>query len=81
MGLTSAGGRKGCRRCEMVGQYVSGSNHYYYGDVLFRYHHPFEKRTVERNKAFGQRADAAATVTERKSVNQRNWCDRIVGIL
>ena len=23
MGLTSAGGRKGCRRCEMVGQHVS----------------------------------------------------------
>ena len=36
---------------------------------LFRYHHPFEKRTVERNKAFG-RADAAATVTERKAVTK-----------
>ena len=54
----------------MAGQYVSDSNHYYYGDVLFRYHHPFEKRTVERNKAFGQRADAAATVTERKAVTK-----------
>ena len=54
----------------MAGQYVSGSNHYYYGDVLFRYHHPFEKRTVERNKAFGQQADAAATVTERKAVTK-----------
>lgn len=68
IGLTSAGGRKGCRRCEVVGQYAPESCHYYYGNFQYRYHYPPALRTAQSNRASGKRADTAATDTERKTI-------------
>ena len=70
MGLTSAGGRKGCRRCEVIGTYISSSNHYYYDHFLFRYHNPPSPRTARQNRIYGQEADAAATDTERRALTR-----------
>lgn len=70
MGLTSAGGRMGCRRCEVVGEYVPSSNHYYYGNFLQRYYNRTEQRTVECNVRYGHQADSASSVAERKAKAQ-----------
>ena len=38
IGLSCAGGQKGCRRCKIVGEYVLSCKHYYYGNFSFRYY-------------------------------------------
>ena len=67
MGLTSAGGRMGCRRCEVIGQYLPSSNHYYYGNIFYRYHNRSEQHTIMNNLQYGQQADQACSTTERKA--------------
>jgi hypothetical protein len=52
IGLTSAGGR----RCEVIGTYMSSSNHYYYEFFLYRYHNPPphpSPRTACQNRFYG----------------------------
>lgn len=66
IGLSSAGGRKGCRRCEVIGTYVPTSNHYYYGNFLERYRQPSLPRTTQSNRLYATAVDGAATETERK---------------
>ena len=72
IGLTSAGGRKGCRRCEVIGTYIPPSNHYYYDHFLHRYHNPPTPRTTHQNRIYGQEADAAGSETERRSLTKTN---------
>ena len=57
IGLTSAGGRKGCRRCEVVGEYVASKRHYYYGNFLTRYHHPPAERNATESLKRGKEVD------------------------
>ena len=33
IGLTASGGRKGCRRCNVTGEYLPEKHHYYYGNM------------------------------------------------
>ena len=40
IGLTSAGGVRGCRRCTVKGECVPERRHYYYGNFLARYWDP-----------------------------------------
>ena len=66
IGLSSAGGRKGCRRCNVVGTYVQAKNHYYYGNFHYRYHQRASLRTAQSNRQFAKQVDSAATESERK---------------
>ena len=68
VGLTAAGGRKGCRRCEVVGEYVASKNHYYYGNFATRHSHRSTPRSLETNRKYGKDADQAATTTQRKAL-------------
>lgn len=65
VGLSSAGGCKGCRRCTVVGTYVRESNHYYYDHFHARYH-PSPIRSVEANRLCCQAVDNASTQAEKK---------------
>jgi len=65
IGLTGAGGRKGCRRCELVGEYVPEHHHYYYGNFLHRYRFPPPLRSVEESQAHGVEVDVASSDSQR----------------
>ena len=58
VGLTAAGGRKGCRRCHVIGEYVHESKHYYYGETQLRYRLD--------NRALGKHADQASSKAHSK---------------
>ena len=57
IGLTTAGGRMGCRRCMVADEYVPEINHYYYGNFQRRYCFPALPRNPKDNRAFGYQAD------------------------
>ena len=65
IGLTSAGGKKGCRRCEVVGEYVQSKHHYYYGNFLKRYYHRTEEQTAERSLKRAMEIENAITKSSR----------------
>ena len=66
IGLTSAGGFKGCRRCHVEGEYIPLHKHYYYGSFQQHFRFPAVKRTAESNRVLGKDVDSAATEAERK---------------
>lgn len=68
IGLTAAGGRKGCRHCEVVGEYFPARRHYYYGNFLLRYRFRPELRTVQRSLECAMKVDSASSAAERKSL-------------
>lgn len=68
IGLTTAGGHKGCRRCTLSGTYISERRHYYYGNFRYRFQHPCPLRKAEMNRAYGREADAATSIAERKRI-------------
>ena len=65
IGLTSAGGLHGCRRCKVTGKYVAERRHYYFGDFNERYFAPAEGREADEHRQFGKHVDDAGTVAER----------------
>ena len=74
IGLTSAGGRKGCRRCEVVGEYVASKQHYYYGNFLTRYHHPPAERNATESLKRGKEVDNAATASQKAALCKEYAC-------
>lgn len=68
IGLTSAGGVKGCRRCTVSGEYVAERRHYYFGQFQYRFWNPCPPRTAEQDRRNGQAADCAITAAERKRI-------------
>ena len=72
IGLTSAGGLKGCRRCTVSGDYVPERRHYYYGHFQFRFWNPYPPRTAQEDRQSGREADCATTVTERKRLSKES---------
>ena len=70
IGLYSAGGRKGCRRCELIGSYVRESNHYYFDGFHARYHDPSPLRSVEVTRPRCREVDNACTQAQRKRLTR-----------
>ena len=68
IGLTTAGGFKGCRRCNVTGTYIAERRHYYYGNFRYRFRNPAEERSLEVNRTHGRNADRASSVAERKRI-------------
>ena len=68
IGLTSAGGHKGCRRCQVCGIYVTEKRHYYFGGFQRRYWTPCAPRTVLEDRKNGKAADQARSNVERKRI-------------
>ena len=69
IGLTTAGGFKGCRRCFLSGQYIPERRHYYYGQFRQRFRFPAPVRSADTNRQFGKEVDAATSsaVRQRKT--------------
>ena len=74
IGLTGAGGYRGCRRCNLGGTYVRDRRHYYHGDFWHRYRYPVELRQPTTNRQFGRSVDNATTAAEKNIKGY--WCDR-----
>eukprot|EP00731_Ephydatia_muelleri_P006898 Em0003g1146a len=70
IGLTNAGGYRGCRRCFLGGTYVPEKRHYYYGNFRYRYRYPVESRTAVSNRRYGLQVDAATSEAERKRMSK-----------
>ena len=68
--LTSAEGKKGCRRCTVSRDYVPERRHYYYGHFQFRFWNPSPPRTAQEDRQSGRAADCATTVAERKRISK-----------
>ena len=68
IGLTSAGGHKGCRRCHVQGVYVPEKRHYYFGSFQRRYWAPCLPRNVDVDRENGKAADQARSIAERKRI-------------
>ena len=66
IGLTTAGGYRGCRRCFLSGQYISEKRHYYYGQFRKRYRFPAPARSAESNRQYGQSVDSATSSAEKQ---------------
>lgn len=71
IGLTCAGGKKGCRRCEVVGDYVPSKRHYYYGHFLQRYHNPVDDRTVEKSLANAIEVENTLTMSHKAELSKK----------
>ena len=65
IGLTTAGGYKGCRRCNVSGTYIAQIRHYYYSNFRYRFWNPAEECSVGDNRKNGRRADKPTSVAER----------------
>ena len=76
IGLTTAGGHKGCRRCLVSGEYIPERRHYYYGNFRKRYRYPADQRSAEDNRMYGKLVDEAPTASERRRLNYRVWRHR-----
>ena len=72
IGLTTAGGHKGCRRCYVSGQYIPEKRHYYYGRFRQRYMLTVPMRSVDSNRQYGKAADSASTTAERQRIIWEN---------
>ena len=68
IGLTSAGGVRGCRRCKVEGKYIPERRHYYYGDFHLRYWRTCPNRSVVEERCNGRRVDAASSTAERRRI-------------
>ena len=68
IGLTSAGGVRGCRRCKVEGKYIPERRPYYYGNFHQRYWRPCARRSVVEERANGKRVDAASSTSERRRI-------------
>ena len=64
VGLTGAGGFKGCRRCDLEGEYLREFSHYYYGQFQYRYRFPVPHRTAEENRMLARQVDVTVTAAE-----------------
>lgn len=58
IGLTTAGGFKGCRRCNVTGTCIAERRHYYYGNFRYRFRNPAEERSLEVNRTHGRNAES-----------------------
>ena len=70
IGLTTAGGYKGCRHCSVSGIYIAERRHYYYGNFRYRFRNPAKERSVGDNQKNGRRADKATSVAQRKRITR-----------
>ena len=70
IGLTTAGGHKGCHRCFVSGTYIPEKHHYYYGNFQQRYHFPAIHRDPVSNREYGRQADSASFCAERKCITR-----------
>ena len=70
IGLITAGGHKGCRRCFVSGTYVPERCHYYYGNFQQRYRFPANDRDPASNRQYGRQADSASSCAERKRITR-----------
>ena len=64
--LTCAGGRKGCRRCQLVGEYFPEKRHYYYGHFQKRHRFPAASRTPGQSLECALQVDGASSDSQRK---------------
>ena len=69
IGLTSAGGKHGCRRCNVTGEYIEQRRHYYYGNFRQRCNSP-PSRTAEESRRSGQLIDNASTTVEKARLSR-----------
>ena len=69
IGLTTSGGRKGCRRCDVTGEYLPDKHHYYYGNMQYRYKDPPPPRNAATNRRYGKEADSATSNAQRKQLS------------
>ena len=69
IGLTTAGGHKGCCQCFVSGTYVPEKRHYYYGNFQQRYRFPAIQRPVS-NREYGRQADSASSYGEGKRITR-----------
>ena len=70
IGLTKAGGFRGCRRCFVSGIYVPEKKHYYYGNFRYRYRNPCENRDPNTNRQYGISVDTAATKADKQAISK-----------
>ena len=70
VGLTGAGGFKGCRRCHLEGEYLRECSHYYYGQFQYTFRFPAPLRTAADNLRLARQVDAAATAAERTRLSK-----------
>ena len=65
IGLTTAGGYSGCRRCTITGTYIPEKQHYY-GNFRYRFRFRCPLRTTESNQEKGRHVDEAPSTVERR---------------
>ena len=65
IGLTTAGGYSGCRRCTVIGTYIPEKRHYY-GNFRYRFYFRCPLRTAESNREKGRHVDEAPSTAERR---------------
>ena len=66
----STGGKRGCRRCQVQGQYVEERRHYYYGNFRERCRFPPEKRSHDYHREHGLRVENAPTIAARQLIQR-----------
>ena len=71
VGLTTAGGKKGCRRCDIEGTYVPSRRHYYYGDYLSLYHNRPRPRKADESLKRGLEVENALNKTHRAELSKQ----------
>jgi len=62
------GGKYGCRRCLVQGQYIASKRHYYYGNFGGRYSQPSTPRTAVYHMEHGKKVDDALTTNQRHQI-------------
>lgn len=67
IGLTTAGGYKGCRRCLVSGQYIPDRRHYYYGQFRKRSRYPAPNRSANSNR---KEVDNATTAANKRKLTK-----------
>ena len=70
VGLTTAGGYKGCRRCFVSGTYVPERRHHYYHNFQHRYRFPAQERTAEQNRMYGKEVDGARNASQKEQLRK-----------
>ena len=66
IGLTTAGGYCGCRRCTVTGIYIPEKRHHYYGNFRYRFRFRCPLRTANDNREKGRHVDQAPSTAERR---------------
>lgn len=70
IGLTTAGGKKGCRRSELEGTYIPSRRHYYYGDYLSLYHNRPNARKADESLRRGLEVENAINKTNQAELSK-----------